>query len=346
MKTTFKRVNRRGSMRPASGNFRGIVPRLASEPVQLKVAMLPQPAQAARELIPAESAPADLPHGDVLQLYLREIGRVKLLTPQEEIALAKKIRRGDKRARERMIKANLRLVVKIARDYEGMGLPLLDLINEGNIGLMKGVERFDPGKGAKLSTYAAWWIKQSIKRALANQGKTIRLPVHVVDKITHIRRAEVKLREAFDRDPTDEELAHELDLDPRRIRRYRQASRAPLSLDAPIGDDEAERISEIVADPGAAAPFDRLVKETDTQLMREVLATLDKRENTILAMRFGLTDGTQRTLEEIGGRLGVTRERIRQIQEQALKKLRTKMEERDRPAVEDSEETSALAVAV
>jgi len=296
--------------------------------------MLPQPAQPA---LP------DSLHGDVLQLYLREIGQVKLLTPQEEIALAKRIRRGDARAREQMIKANLRLVVKIARDYEGMGLPLLDLINEGNIGLMKGVERFDPRKGAKLSTYASWWIKQSIKRALANQGKTIRLPVHVVDKVAHIRRAEVKLRETFDRDPTDEELAHELDLDPRRIRQYRQASRAPVSLDAPIGDDASERVSEIVADPNAAAPFDRLVQETDTELVREVLGTLDQRENKILAMRFGLKDGTQRTLEEVGAHLGVTRERIRQIQDQALKKLRAKMEERDRPA---TDENSALAVAV
>ncbi len=347
MKTAFKRTNRNGTTRLTSRGIRAIVPllppRLTSDPVLSKAAMLPQPAHPARELTPAEPAATDLPHGDVLQLYLREIGQVKLLTPQEEIVLGKRIRRGDKRAREQMIKANLRLVVKIARDYEGMGLPLLDLINEGNIGLMKGVERFDPRKGAKLSTYASWWIKQSIKRALANQGKTIRLPVHVVDKVAHIRRAEVKLREAFDRDPTDEELAHELDLDARRIRQYRQASRAPVSLDAPIGDDTSERVSEIVADPNAAAPFDRLVQETDTELVREVLGTLDQRENKILAMRFGLKDGTQRTLEEVGAQLGVTRERIRQIQDQALKKLRAKMEERDRPA---AEENAALAVAV
>ena len=344
MKTIFKRTNRLGPGRVEPRHLRLIRSRLSSPSRNrlLPTTVLPL-TLAATESRPAEPAATDLPHGDVLQLYLREIGQVKLLTPQEEIELAKRIKRGDKRARERMIKANLRLVVKIARDYEGMGLPLLDLINEGNIGLMKGVERFDPKKGAKLSTYASWWIKQSIKRALANQSKTIRLPVHVVDKVTHIRRAEMKLREAFDRDPTDEELAHELDLDPRRIGQYRQASKAPVSLDSPIGDDESERISEIVADPGAAAPFDRLIKETDTQLMREVLATLDQRENTILTMRFGLTDGTQRTLEEIGGRLGVTRERIRQIQEQALRKLRAKMEEQDRPALE---ENATLAVAV
>src|SRR5438105_11715938 len=183
------------------------------------------------------------PQGDSLQLYLREIGQVKLLTPKEEIALAKRIQRGDELAREQMIKANLRLVVKIARDYEGLGLPLLDLVNEGNIGLMKGVERFDPKKGAKLSTYAAWWIKQGIKRALANQSKTIRLPVHVVDKVAHIHRAELKLREELDRDPTEVELARELNLKPRSVREYRAASRAPVSLDAPLGSAESEPIS-------------------------------------------------------------------------------------------------------
>src|SRR5262249_8410825 len=184
-----------------------------------------------------------------LQLYLREIGQVKLLTPKEERALAKRIKKGDESAREHMIKANLRLVVKIARDYDGLGLPLLDLINEGNIGLMKGVERFNPAKGAKLSTYAAWWIKQAIKRPLANQSKTIRLPVHVVDKVAHIRRAELRLRETLDREPTDDEIAAELDLDPRRLRQYREASKAPVSLEAPLGmDGDSDQVSEVVAD--------------------------------------------------------------------------------------------------
>src|SRR5690349_7653228 len=175
------------------------------------------------------SAPEDAYRPDALHLYLREIGRVKLLTPAEEVALAKRIKRGDKAAREHMIKANLRLVVKIAREYEGLGVPLLDLINEGNLGLMKGVEKFDPGKGAKLSTYASWWIKQAIKRALSNQAKTIRLPVHVVDRLALIRKAEVRLREIFDREPTDEEVAEELELDTKKVRQYRDASRAPLS---------------------------------------------------------------------------------------------------------------------
>jgi RNA polymerase primary sigma factor len=294
------------------------------------------------ETEPAPVWPSDQPRGDALQLYLREIGQVQLITPKEEIALARRIKRGDKAAREQMIKANLRLVVKIARDYDGMGLPLLDLINEGNIGLMKGVERFDPRKGAKLSTYASWWIKQSILRALANQSKTIRLPVHVIDKVTHIRRAEVKLRGLLDRDPTDEEVAENLGLNPRRVRQYRLASRAPVSLDAPVGDDEANRFSEVVADPNAALPFDRLIQETDTNLVREVLASLTERESAILRLRFGLDEGGPKTLEEVGEHFGVTRERIRQIQEEALKKMRAGMEERENPALE---ETSAFAVA-
>lgn len=273
--------------------------------------------------------------GGALELYLREIGHVKLLTPQEEVALAKRIHKGDEQAREQMIKANLRLVVKIARDYEGLGLPLLDLINEGNIGLMKGVERFDPAKGAKLSTYASWWIKQSIKRALANQSKTIRLPVHVVDKVAHIRRTEVKLREAFDRDPTDEEVAAELGLDPKRLRQYREASMAPVSLEAPLGrDEESNQVSEVVPDLNAAAPFEHLLKESDNDLLKEVFATLKPREKTVLAMRYGLEDETPKTLEEIGGLFGVTRERIRQIQNEALKKLRAKVRKKDRPAIE------------
>ena len=209
---------------------------------------------------------------------------MKLLTPQEEIQLARRIRRGDKKARERMITANLRLVVKIAHDYEDLGLPLLDLINEGNIGLMKGVERFNPRKGAKLSTYASWWIRQSIMRALANQAKTIRLPVHVLDKMAHIRKAEVRLREVFDREPTDHEVAEHLGLNPRRIQQYRDASRAPVSLDAPIaGNEEPKPIAEVVADPNAAAPFERLIQQNDTELVQEALATLTPRENTILA---------------------------------------------------------------
>jgi RNA polymerase primary sigma factor len=296
-------------------------------------------AEIAKDIDVVPTARRESLSNDSLQLYLNEIGQVKLLTPEEELALAKRVKRGDKKARERMITANLRLVVKIARDYEGLGLPLLDLINEGNIGLMKGVERFDHKKGAKLSYYASWWIKQSMMRALANQSKTIRLPVHVVDKMAHIRRAEVKLREVFGHEPTDEEIAEHLGLNTRRIQQYRDASKTPVSLDAPLGHDEPKPIAEVVADTNAAAPFDRLLKENDNGLVREALATLDTRESRILAMRFGLDNGTPKTLEEIASRFDVTRERIRQIQDGALRKMRLQIEERETP---DVEETAAL----
>jgi RNA polymerase primary sigma factor len=275
-------------------------------------------------------------HGDTLQLYLNEIGRVKLISREEEIELARRIKKGDKRAREKMITANLRLVVKIARDYEGLGLPLLDLVNEGNIGLMKAVERFDPRKGAKLSTYASWWIKQGIMSALANQAKTIRLPAHVVERVAKMHRAEMELRDTFDREPTDQELAEHLGLDARRIRQYRQAAKAPVSLDAPLGEEEPNRISEVVADPNAAAPFDHIVKENDAGLVRDAMAGLSERETAILGLRFGLDGAKPRTLEEIGARFKLSRERIRQIQDEALGKLRAQIEERDNPSTESS----------
>jgi RNA polymerase primary sigma factor len=260
------------------------------------------------------------------QLYLKEIGQTALLTIEEENYLAARIKKGDKAARERMIKANLRLVVKIARDYEGYGVPLLDLISEGNIGLMKGVERFDPAKGAKLSTYSAWWIKQAIKRALANQGKTIRLPVHVVDKLFHIRRAEARLQEAFGREATDEEIAAELDTTPDKIRELRTASQRPASLEAPLGYDSDNRVADVVADDNAEDPYDQLEGKANTAMLREVMKDLDPREVTILRYRFGLDGDDEKTLEEVGRKFGLTRERIRQIQEIALKKLRKKIE--------------------
>ena len=271
-----------------------------------------------------ERAPYD---GDTaIKLYLREIGQVKLLTPQEEIHLAARIKRGDRRAREQMIKANLRLVVKIAHDYENFGLPLLDLINEGNIGLMKAVERFDPSKGGKLSTYGSWWIKQSIKRALANQSKTIRLPVHLVDKIARMRRTAMKLQEVFGREPTDEELAEEMGLSSSRVAQMRTAAIRPTSLDAPIGDDESNNFAEVVQDENADTPYEQLEEKSVTKMLREMVKTLDSREATILQYRFGLDGGSEKTLEEVGAKFGVTRERVRQIQNIALKKLRKMIE--------------------
>src|SRR3569833_2114065 len=231
---------------------------------------------------PAQPTEGTVTNGDSLQLYLREIGQVKLLTPAEEIVLAKRIKRGDKAAREHMIKANLRLVVKIARDYENLGLPLLDLINEGNIGLMKGVERFDPKKGAKLSTYASWWIKQAIKRALANQSKTIRLPVHVVDKLLHIRRAEAKLQDVFGREPSDEEVGAEVDLPAKRVAQYRKAAVRPQSLDAPISDSDDTKIADVVPDANAGAPYQDLEGKTNVDMIHDLLPSLDEREQAIL----------------------------------------------------------------
>jgi RNA polymerase primary sigma factor len=257
-----------------------------------------------------------------IKLYLREIGQVSLLTPAEEVDLARRIRQGDKRARELMIKANLRLVVKIAHDYEGLGLPLLDLISEGNIGLMKAVERFDPAKGGKLSTYGAWWIKQSIKRALANQSKTIRLPVHLVDKISKMRRVALRLQDEFGREPTDAELGEEMGMTASRVAQLRTAAIRPASLDAPIGDDESNTFAEVVEDENARTPYQQLEEKTVISMLRGLVRRLERRESTILEYRFGLDGDDERTLEEVGRRFGVTRERVRQIQNIALAKLR------------------------
>src|SRR5579862_3017425 len=287
--------------------------------------LLPKPApEEPAAPIRRESSSYD---GDTsIRLYLREIGQVKLLTPDEEIQLAARIKKGDKKAREHMIKANLRLVVKIARDYEGIGLPLLDLISEGNIGLMKAVERFDPRKGGKLSTYGSWWIKQSIKRALANQSKTIRLPVHLVDKISKMRRVAMKLQEELGREPTDEELADELGMTGARVRQMRMASIRPASLDAPIGDDDSNNFSDLVEDENAITPYQDLEDKTVTGMLQDMVKHLDPREATILRYRFGLDGGSEKTLEEVGEKFGVTRERVRQIQNLALKKLRRMIE--------------------
>lgn len=264
-------------------------------------------------------------------LYLREVAETPLLTPKDEIDLAARIKRGDKAARERMIKANLRLVVKIARDYENYGVPLLDLVSEGNIGLMKAVERFDPAKGAKLSTYAAWWIKQAIKRALANQSKTIRLPVHVVDKLFHLRRMTVKLQELLGREPTDAELAEELATTPDRIADLRRSSVTPAPLDANLGNDEdSNRLADVVPDENAENPYREYEEKTNCDLIRRMVSTLNPREATILRYRFGLDGDDEKTLEEVGEKFGVTRERIRQIQEIALRKLRTKIKRLDK----------------
>lgn len=259
------------------------------------------------------------------ELYLREIARTKLLSREEEIELADQIKKGNKSARDKMIEANLRLVVKFARDYEGYGLPMLDLINEGNIGLVKAVERFDPSKGAKLSTYAQWWIKQRIKRALANQLRTIRLPVHQVDKLSRIRRAEEKLAEMFGRDATDEELAEELEFTVEQVSRLRTAAIRPISLDICIGDDENSSLADVISDKDAQSPYEETEDKFSFELIAEVMKILDPREVKILGLRFGSNGRDPMTLEEVGKEFGVSRERIRQVQKIALEKIRKKI---------------------
>lgn len=281
---------------------------------------------------PAEAAEAggreSYDGNTALNLYMREIGQVALLSLEEETQLAARIKKGDEKARDRMIRANLRLVVKIARDYEGLGLPLLDLINEGNIGLMRAVERFDPKKGAKLSSYSSWWIKQSIRRALANQPRTIRLPVHVVTKVSKLQQAEIKLVEILGREPSDEELADEVGMKMTQVTRLRNAAIIrPASLDAPIGDEESSRLGEVIKDERAATPYEELEERTSISALMDLIPKLEPREAAILRLRFGLDGSAEQTLEEIGKKFGVTRERIRQLQNETLDKLRRMLEE-------------------
>ena len=266
------------------------------------------------------------PERSTIKQYLAEIGKVPLLTPAEEIVLAKRIKRGDREARNHMIQANLRLVVKIAHDYKDFGLPLLDLISEGNIGLIKAVERFDPAKGGKLSTYAAWWIKQSIKRALANQSKTIRLPVHLVDKISKMRKVATLLTEEFGREPTEEEIAIEMQIPVNKIAHMKSVSVRPASLDAPINDEEGgSPFGEIVGDENATSPYETLREKNIQGDLRELLDSLDEREARIIKLRFGIDGSNEMTLEEVGKLFNVTRERVRQLQNLAISKMRKSM---------------------
>jgi RNA polymerase primary sigma factor len=264
-----------------------------------------------------------------LNRYLREIGRIPLLTPQQEIELAAKIKKGDAAARERMINSNLRLVVTIAHDYTNLGLPLLDLISEGNIGLTKAVERFDPAKGAKLSTYAMWWIKQSIRRALANQSKMIRLPVHLIDKVAKVRRVSLQMSDELGREPTDDELGEEIGIASHKVARLKSVGIRPTSLDAHLGDDDSTEFGETVGDEEALTPFEVL---RDKNLLGEVddlIAVLDSREKKIISQRFGLYGGKPKTLEDISKNFGITRERIRQLQNIALAKLRRALNKKE-----------------
>ncbi len=280
----------------------------------------------------------------MLQLYVNEIRRTPLLTIQDEIKLAARIKRGDKAARDHMIKANLRLVVKIAYDYKDMGLPLMDLISEGNLGLIKAVGRFDPAKGGKLSTYAAWWIKQSMKRALANQSKTIRLPVHLVDKISKMRKTIHLLTEEFGREPTNEEIAAELQVPTNKIALLKTVSVRPASLDAPVGEDsDSATLGDLVGDESAHSADNEMSDKSLRDDLHALVDSLDPREASIIKMRFGLDGHDELTLEEVGKKFKVTRERIRQLEYLALGKIRRQMQKRDRVRTADEVEQETKA---
>jgi RNA polymerase primary sigma factor len=255
-------------------------------------------------------------------MYLREIGRVPLLTAGQEVSLAKRIERGDLRAKDEMIEANLRLVVSIAKGYLGRGLSFLDLIQEGSLGLIRAVEKFDYRRGYKFSTYATWWIRQAVTRAIADKARTIRIPVHMVEKLNRVVQMERQMTQNLGREPKPEELAAELRMDIGEVRELLRLAQQPISLERPVGEDEDSSLGDFVEDEAAPSPFDeasRTLRETD---IRRALDTLPERERQVLELRFGLTGDQPRTLEEVGREFGVTRERIRQIENNTLRKLK------------------------
>ena len=264
---------------------------------------------------------------DTMKLYMQSIGQFPLVTQKEEAQLAKRIAKGDKEARDILISSNLRLVVKIAHDFKGLGLPLLDLISEGNIGLMRAVEKFDPSKGAKLSSYAAWWIKQSMRRALANQARTIRIPVQSASKIGKIQNAKAKLLQSLGRDPTDKEIANEINLTERTVTGLRQGKASTISLFDPIQNGAEGEFKDIIPDDKTVAPSDIIQDDETLSLMMQMVSKLPERERVILKLRFGLDGEKAKTLEEVSHAIGRTRERVRQIQNQALERLRSAIEE-------------------
>ncbi len=258
---------------------------------------------------------------DPVRMYLKEIGRIPLLTGAEEVDLAQRAEKGDERAIEKLTQANLRLVVSIAKKYVGRGLTLLDLIQEGNIGLIRAVEKFDWRKGFKFSTYATWWIRQAITRAIADQARTIRIPVHMVETINRFIRTSRKLMQELGREPTPEEIAKEMEIEPDKVREIIKVSQEPTSLEAPVGEEKDSTLGDFIPDD-EVRPEDQASAELLKAHLSEVLDTINDREKKVLKLRFGLEDGRQRTLEEVGKEFGVTRERIRQIEAKALRKLR------------------------
>ena len=274
------------------------------------------------ELSMALEMPEGIALDDPVRMYLKEIGRIPLLTAEEEVALAKRIEAGDEEAKRRLIEANLRLVVSIAKRYVGRGMLFLDLIQEGNLGLIKAVEKFDYRKGYKFSTYATWWIRQAITRAIADQARTIRIPVHMVETINKMIRIQRELLQQLGREPTPEEIAEKMELPPDRVREIQKIAQEPVSLETPIGEEEDSHLGDFIEDQDAPAPAEAAAFTMLREQLEEVLSTLNPREQQVLRLRYGLNDGRQRTLEEVGQVFGVTRERIRQIEAKALRKLR------------------------
>ena len=260
---------------------------------------------------------------DSLQLFLKDIGKVRLLTAQEEVDLAKRIERGDLDAKQKMVESNLRLVVSIAKNYRNQGLPFLDLIQEGTLGLVRAAEKFDYRKGFKFSTYATWWIRQAIARALADKARTIRIPVHVVEKLNKIGRAERKLVTELGREPTPEEIAEVTGIDPEEVDSIKRSAQAPVSLEKPVGDEEESEFGQFIADERAESPYERAAEILTKEALREALENLSYRERRVLELRYGLGGEHPRTLDEVGSTFNVTRERIRQIENQSLKKLQS-----------------------
>ncbi len=259
---------------------------------------------------------------DPVKAYLKEIGQVPLLSAEEEQTLARAARAGDADARRRLSEANLRLVVSVAKRYAGRGLPFLDLIQEGNLGLMKAAEKFEPDRGFKFSTYATWWIRQSITRAIADQGRTIRIPVHLVEHINRVRKAAGELLRKNGREPTAEEIAVRLEMEPDRVRELLQLAQEPVSLETPVGEEEDAHLEDFIQDEEAGIPVDEAGRQLLRRELMSVLKSLTPREERVITLRFGLDDGRPRTLEELGKEFNVTRERIRQIEAKALRKLR------------------------
>ncbi len=281
-----------------------------------------QPIEALEKELEALTVLTEGSVSDPVRMYLKEIGRIPLLTFEQEISLAKRVEKGEKEAKKILINSNLRLVVSIAKKYVGRGLTLLDLIQEGNQGLIRAVEKYDWRRGFKFSTYATWWIRQSITRAIADQARTIRIPVHMVENINRFLRTSRKLMQELGREPTPEEVAKVLDIDPEKALEIIKISQEPASLESPVGDEEDSRLGDFIHDTNAPTLFDTASRELLKEQVDQVLATLSDRERRVLEERFGLKDGKPKTLEEVGKMFAVTRERIRQIEAKALRKLR------------------------